>query len=60
MSDLLWLQEWCPGKIIDFFRLTFIQQWQRLTFPPGDPAVLSAMKSLTSRFEMGLGITSSL
>ncbi len=36
------------------------KSWQRPTFPPGDPAVLSAMESLTTRFEMGLGISSPL
>ena len=34
--------------------------WQRPTFPPGDPAVLSAMRGLTSRFGMELGMTLSL
>ena len=34
--------------------------WQRPTFPPGDPAVLSAMRGLTSRFGMALGMTLSL
>jgi membrane protein len=34
--------------------------WQRPTFPQGDPAVLSAMKCLTTRFGMGLGISTSL
>ena len=37
-----------------------LKSWRRPTFPPGDPAVLSAMGSLTSRFEMELGMTSSL
>ena len=36
------------------------QIWQRPTFPQGDPAVLSAMKCLTSRFGMELGMTTSL
>ena len=35
------------------------RSWRRPTFPQGDPAVLSAMRSLTSRFEMELGMTSS-
>jgi hypothetical protein len=35
------------------------RSWRRPTFPQGDPAVLSAMRSLTARFEMELGITSS-
>ena len=36
-----------------------LRSWRRPTFPQGDPAVLSAMRSLTARFEMGLGMTSS-
>ena len=47
-------------KKIKSFLVAILKSWQRPTFPPGDPAVLSAMKCLTSRFGMGLGISTSL
>ena len=34
-----------------------LRSWRRPTFPPGDPAVLSAMRGLTSGFEMEPGMT---
>ncbi len=46
----------------DQFRLEliFIEAWRRPTLTGGNPQLPSALKSLTSVFGMGTGVTSSL
>ena len=48
------------NRLLILKQIYSLSMWQRPTFPLPKGAVLSAMRGLTSRFEMELGITLSL
>ena len=49
-----------PAKKTSLYKLVFLSAWRRPTLTGGSPQLPSALKSLTSVFGMGTGVTSSL